>query len=109
MLACTMRTPQKTELLSIDEITAIKKQLRDAITICEDCESLMREKGITSLPVLFKPSFIRAMDAVRRMQESIYKSVMAVRLGRELVVSSRAKRIAKAAESKLKKSRKSME
>jgi hypothetical protein len=83
-----MRTPQQPESLDASELAAIAKQLEDALRICREAESLMKAKEMSGLYVIYKASFAKAMDSLRRVQESIYRSTTAAMQGRPLGPSS---------------------
>jgi hypothetical protein len=83
-----MRTPQNPEKLTVTELAAIRKQLEDAIRICVEAEAAIKQKNLSELYVLYKSSFGKAMDTLRRVQESIYRSTTAAMQGRPLSPSS---------------------
>lgn len=94
-----VRTPQKAELLTVDEIAAIKKQLTDAIELCEEAEKVAKDKGTQGFYVIYKSAILRTVESLRRTQTSIYQTVNATRLGKPMTAESTspmAKRIAKA-------------
>jgi hypothetical protein len=79
-----VRTPQKAELLSLEEIAAIKQQLLDAVRLCEEAERVASDKKISGFFVLHKPAILRAVESLRRVQTSLYQTINATRLGRPL-------------------------
>ena len=83
-----MRTPQNPEKLTIAELSAIRKQLEDAIRVCIEAEAVIKQKSMDGLFVVYKASFGKAMDSLRRMQESVYRSSTAALQGRPLSPSS---------------------
>lgn len=94
-----VRTPQTPELLSLEEIAAIKKQLLEAVQLCDEAEKVAAEKGVPGFFVVYKTAILRTADSLRRAQASIYQTVAATRLGKPMnsqSVTPRAARIAKA-------------
>ncbi len=53
------RTPQSVELLSLEEIAAIKQQLIETTKLLEDAEKLANEKEHEGLMVLYKTGLLR--------------------------------------------------
>lgn len=86
-------------MLTLEEISAIKTQLMDAVKLCEEAERVARDKNVDGFYVIYKSAILRTVDSLRRVQASIYQTVSATRLGKPLTADSitpRAKRIAKA-------------
>jgi hypothetical protein len=94
-----VRTPQRAEILTTEEIAAIKQQLLDVVRLCEEAERVAKEKETRGFWVLHKPAILRAVEALQRVQTSIYQTVNATRLGRPLTEGSLTpggRRVAKA-------------
>lgn len=86
------RTPQTVELLSVEEIQAIKQQLIETTKLLEDAEKLTDEKELEGLMVLYKTGLLRVEASLRRLHSSIYQSISKTRLGQEVSISDKAKR-----------------
>lgn len=88
------RTPQSVELLSLEEIAAIKQQLIETTKLLEDAEKLASEKELEGLMVLYKTGLLRVEASLRRLHSSLYQSISKTRLGQEVSISDKAKRLA---------------
>jgi hypothetical protein len=93
------RQPQNPELLTSEEIAAIKRQLSDFAELCSEAEQIALKAIDSGLYVLYKPGLIRAMDGLLKAQGNLYQSILASKMGKPMnanSISPRAKRIAKA-------------
>jgi chaperonin cofactor prefoldin len=86
------RTPQSVELLTLDEIRAIKQQLIETTKLLADAEKLAEEKDLDGLNVLYKTGLLRMEASLRRLHSSLYQSISKTRLGQDVSISARAKR-----------------
>ncbi|MFO0940105.1 MAG: hypothetical protein U0930_04995 [Pirellulales bacterium] len=99
------RTPQVVELLTIQEIQAIKVQLQETTKLLEDAERLAKEKHIDGLNVLYKSGLLRVEASLRRLHSSLYQSISQTRLGQKVSISDRAQRRVASAAKELRSSR----
>ncbi len=85
-----MRSAQKLEPLTLDELTAIANQLQDAAKVCFSAIETMQAKNAKELHVLYRTSIVNGLSAVNRTRESVYEAWRFLEMGSKVKISPRS-------------------
>lgn len=85
-----MRPRQTPEPITIDELSALAEQLKDAAEVLRSTIETMRSKNKTQLDVLYRQTTYNLVKPLNRSRESIYEAWRALQAGKTVAPSARS-------------------